>query len=291
MKATLHGRNAVITGGSQGLGAAIARVFLENGARVMITGRETDALQRTASDLARHTDDPSCIATFQGDVGDARQAEVLAAAALASFGSVQILVNNAGIYGPMGSIDSIDPEQWIAAVRTNLFGSVFTARAFLPHMRAQKYGKIVQLSGGGATSPMPRISAYAASKAAVVRFAESLALDVAGDGIDVNALAPGALNTRMLDELIGAGPETIGADAYRRALEQQQNGGASFERAAALALFLASAESDGITGRLLSAVWDPWEDLASRREALAGSDIYTLRRILARDRGLDWGER
>ena len=89
----------------------------------------------------------------------------------------------------------------------NIYGSVLPCRAVLPHFKQQRYGKIVQLSGGGATNPLPRISAYAASKAAVVRFAETLALEVQDDGIDVNAIAPGALNTRMLDEVLAAGPE------------------------------------------------------------------------------------
>jgi NAD(P)-dependent dehydrogenase (short-subunit alcohol dehydrogenase family) len=110
------------------------------------------------------------------------------------------------------------------------------------------------------------------------------------DGIDVNAIAPGALNTRLLDEVLASGPERVGAAFFDRALKQKEEGGAPLTRGADLAVVLASAESDGLTGRLLSAVWDPWERLDDRREALAGSDVYTLRRIVPRDRGFDWDQ-
>jgi NAD(P)-dependent dehydrogenase (short-subunit alcohol dehydrogenase family) len=136
---------------------------------------------------------------------------------------------------------------------------------------------------------MEGLSAYAASKAAVVRLAETLALELASRRVDVNALSPGALNTQMLDEVLAAGPERVGEQRYRQALSQKSGGGAPPERAAELAVWLASPASDGITGKLLSAVWDPWERLAEHRTELA-SDIYTLRRIVPADRGLDWGE-
>jgi NAD(P)-dependent dehydrogenase (short-subunit alcohol dehydrogenase family) len=117
---------------------------------------------------------------------------------------------------------------------------------------------------------------------------ETVAAEVAPHRIDVNAIAPGALNTRMLDEVLAAGPGVVGADFYRKSLQQKERGGAPLEKGAALAVFLASPASDGITGRLLSAVWDPWAGLPARRAELAGSDIYTLRRIVPGDRGKDW---
>jgi NAD(P)-dependent dehydrogenase (short-subunit alcohol dehydrogenase family) len=164
-------------------------------------------------------------------------------------------------------------------------------RAVLPHFKRHGYGKIVQLSGGGATNPLPRISAYAASKAAVVRFVETLAEEVRGEGIDVNAIAPGALNTRLLDEILQAGPEKVGVEFFDRSMRQKTQGGAPLEQGARLAVFLGAAASDGITGKLISAVWDPWEQLAQHRRDLEATDIYTLRRIVPRDRGRDWGDR
>ncbi len=138
---------------------------------------------------------------------------------------------------------------------------------------------------------MPRISAYAASKAAIVRFAETLAEEVRGSGIDVNCMAPGALNTRMLDEILEAGPQKVGQAYYDRCVAQKQSGGAPMERAAELALFLASDAGNGISGKLIAAIWDDWERWPEHVDALRASDAYTLRRITGRDRGLAWGDK
>jgi 3-oxoacyl-[acyl-carrier protein] reductase len=134
------------------------------------------------------------------------------------------------------------------------------------------------------------VTAYAASKAAVVRFAESLALEVKDEGIDVNAIAPGALNTRMMQELLAAGPAAVGSAFFARMKRIADEGGTPLEKGAALAVFLASAASDGITGKLLSAVWDPWHTLPAHLEDLARTDVYTLRRIVPPDRGLRWDQ-
>jgi NAD(P)-dependent dehydrogenase (short-subunit alcohol dehydrogenase family) len=198
------------------------------------------------------------------------------------------LVNAAGILGPKGMLDDIDTAEWVSTIHVNLIGTMLMCRAVLAGFRARSYGKLVNFSGGGATSPRPRFSAYAASKAAIVRFTENLAQELEGTGIFVNAIAPGAVNTRMLDEVLAAGPEKVGSSIFNDAQKQQREGGASPDRAAELCCMLLSHEGDGITGRLISAVWDHWESLPDRKQQLNGTDIYTLRRIVPRDRGLDW---
>src|SRR5262249_41368175 len=139
-------------------------------------------------------------------------------------------------------------------------------------------------------NPLPRVTAYAASKAAIVRFAESLAEDLREHKIDVNALAPGGLNTQMLDQLLAAGPEKVGASLYQRMVKQKAEGGTSPDVGAAAAVWLGSSASDGITGKLLSAIWDPWESLPEHLDDLKG-DVYTLRRIVPADRKMSWGDR
>jgi NAD(P)-dependent dehydrogenase (short-subunit alcohol dehydrogenase family) len=286
----LEGRAALVTGANQGLGLAIARAYVEAGASVFLCARNGAMLERARAEVEALASDGQRVLAAPADVSRPHDVDALARAALAAFPGLQVLVNNAGVYGPKGLIEHVDWDAWVEAVAINVFGSVLTCRALLPHLKRQRYGKIVQLSGGGATNPLPRLSAYAASKAAIVRFAETLAEEVREDGIDVNAIAPGALNTRLLDEVLASGPERVGAAFFDRALKQKEEGGAPLTRGADLAVFLASAESDGLTGRLLSAVWDPWERLDDRREALAGSDVYTLRRIVPRDRGFDWDQ-
>ena len=290
MTGTLGGRAAIITGANQGLGLAIARAYVSAGANLFLCARDARKLAAAVDGLRGSAVSEQTIIGEAADVSQPADVERVVGHAKEAFGSVQILVNNAGIYGPLGRIQDIEWSDWVRAIEINLLGSVLMCRAVLPQFRANHYGKIVQLSGGGATNPLPRISAYAASKAAIVRFAETLAEEVRDDHIDVNSIAPGALNTRLLDEVIEAGPERVGESFYARAVKQKEEGGAPVERGAALAVFLASAASDGITGRLLSAMWDPWEELPSHRDDL-NSDIYTLRRIVPKDRGLPWGDR
>jgi NAD(P)-dependent dehydrogenase (short-subunit alcohol dehydrogenase family) len=283
----LEGRTAIITGANQGLGLEIARAYVAAGADVLICARDAVKLDEARTELQHSGRN---VIAEAADVSRVDDVERVVARALREFGNVQILVNNAGVYGPLGRIDETDWLEWARAVEINLYGSVLIARALLPHMRANRYGKIVQISGGGATNPLPRISSYAASKAAVVRFAETLAEEVRGEGIDVNSIAPGALNTRLLDEALEAGPEKVGEAFYARLIRQKEQGGAPLERGAALAVFLASHESDGISGKLLSAVWDPWETLPEHADELS-TDIYTLRRIVPKDRGMTWGDK
>lgn len=289
MTAVLAGRAAIVTGGSHGLGLEIARAFVTAGARVVVCARDTEALDRARADLESVAAHADAVATIAADVSDPESVERLVAFAVERFSQIHVLVNNAGVYGPKGLVEEVSWDEWEHAVRVNLFGSVLCSRAVLPHFRANGYGKIVQLSGGGATSPLPRLSAYAASKAAVVRFAETLAEELRGTGTDVNAVAPGALNTRLLDEVLDAGPDRVGESFYERALEQRSAGGTPLDLPARLVVFLASAASDGITGKLISAPWDPWAEFPGHIEDLRTSDVYTLRRIVPADRGLSWG--
>jgi NAD(P)-dependent dehydrogenase (short-subunit alcohol dehydrogenase family) len=287
----LDGRAAIITGASQGLGVAIARAYVAAGASVVLCARDGAELESRRQELGRIAASGQTILALPADVSSPSDVQRVVDHATAALPHLDILVNNAGIHGPVGLVEETDWDGWVQTMAINLYGSVLMCRALLPHLKARRSGKILQLSGGGATKAMPHASAYAASKAAVVRFAETLAEEVRGDGIDVNAIAPGALNTRMLDAVLDAGPERAGDAFYRRAIKQKEQGGESLDKGAALAVFLASRASDGITGRLISAIWDPWETLAERREELMRTDVYTLRRIVPSERGLTWPER
>jgi NAD(P)-dependent dehydrogenase (short-subunit alcohol dehydrogenase family) len=290
MSISLTGRTAIITGANQGLGAAIARAYVQAGANLMLCARNDSKLAEVSAELRDLCNTGQRIEAMRADVSKRDDVTRLVSAALTAFPQVHILVNNAGVYGPKGPIDDLDWDEWLQAVEVNLFGSILIARELLPHFRAHHYGKIIQLSGGGATSPLPFISAYAASKAGIVRFMETLAEEIKPVGVDVNSIAPGALNTRLLDEVLEAGPGKVGKSFYERALKQKNDGGASLERGAELAVFLASSASDGLTGKLISAVWDPWEHFTEHMDDLKRTDIYTLRRILPKDRGCSWGE-
>ncbi|MCC7124482.1 MAG: SDR family oxidoreductase [Acidobacteria bacterium] len=291
MSLPLYARSALITGASQGLGLAIARAYVRAGASVTLCARDEAMLERARDEVASLAGPEQTVHAMRADVSNADDVSRLVTTAVERLGGLHVLVNNAGVYGPMGSLDAIDWAEWTRAMAINIDGSALPMRAVLPHFRKQRYGKIVQLSGGGATNPLPRIVAYAAAKAAIVRLAECVAVDVKDDGIDVNCIAPGALNTRMMDQLLEAGAATVGEGFYARMKTLAEGGTTPLEIGAALAVYLGSPESDGITGRLISAPWDPWERLQTHRDDLDGSDIYTLRRIVPKDRGKTWGDR
>lgn len=285
----LDGKVAIVTGANQGLGLEIARSYVREGASVVACARNGERLREAFSEPELRSVDGRRTLTLEADVSREGDVAAVVDAALNAFGRVDVLVNNAGIYGPKGPIEEVVWSEWVRTIEINLFGSVLMCRTVLPRFKAQRYGKIVQLSGGGATNPLPRISAYAASKAAVIRFVETLAEEVREHNIDVNAIAPGALNTSMLDEVLAAGPDKVGQSFYEKALKQHQSGGTSLKAGAELAVFLGSADSDGLTGKLISAVWDPWARLGEHLAELRSTDIYTLRRIVPGDRGRDWG--
>ena len=285
----LKGLNALITGASQGLGRAIAEQFLREGAHVALCARNTTELNSTREELARLAPSQTVLAR-PCDVSVESQVNDLAAFALRELGSLQILVLNAGIYGPMGPTESVDLAEWRRAIDINLYGVLLPCRALIPHFKQAGRGKIVVLSGGGATNPLPNISAYAASKAAAVRLMETLAEELRPHRVDVNAIAPGALATRLVDEVLAAGPDKVGPAFFAKNKQWKEKGATPLSLGAGLAVYLASAESDGLTGKLLSAQWDPWARLHEHREDLAGSDIYCLRRIVPGDRGKKWGQ-
>jgi NAD(P)-dependent dehydrogenase (short-subunit alcohol dehydrogenase family) len=281
-------RNALITGGSQGLGKAISEAYVREGANMVICARDERQLDQTREELQKLAAPGQKVLARRCDVSNEAEVNELVRYALSELGSLQVLVNNAGVYGPMGPTESVPLEEWKRAIDINLYGVLLPCRAVIPHFKQKAGGKIVVLSGGGATNPLPNISSYAASKAAVVRLMETFAEELRAFNVDVNAIAPGALATRLVDEVLAAGPEKVGQAFYEKNKKWKAEGATPLSYGANLAVYLASSESDGITGKLISAQWDPWAKLHDHREVLAKSDIYCLRRIVPEDRGQKW---
>jgi NAD(P)-dependent dehydrogenase (short-subunit alcohol dehydrogenase family) len=284
----LQGRNALITGGSQGLGEAIAEQFVREGANVVICARDASKLSATRERLQKLAGAGQKVLARSCDISSEKEVSELVAFALKELGSLQVLVNNAGVYGPMGPTETVSLSEWKRAIDINLLGVLLPCRAVIPHFKKNGAGKIIVLSGGGATNPLPNISSYAASKAAAVRLMETLAEELRAFKVDVNAIAPGALATRLVDEVLAAGPEKVGQAFYEKNKKWKAEGATPLSLGANLAVYLASSESDGITGKLISAQWDPWAKLHEHREELAKSDIYCLRRIVPEERGKKW---
>lgn len=278
--------NVIITGGTQGLGVSITEKFLSEGANVSICGRDDKQLTNCIQNLK--TKYSSKIIGFQCDVSKEEEIINFIDKSINEFKQIDVIILNAGIYGPMGPIESIDLNQFKYALEVNFYGIVLPCKYIIPHFKKNKIGKIIIVSGGGATSPMPYITGYASSKAASIRFMESISIELKEFNIDVNAIAPGAMATRMNDEVIKAGPNLVGRDFYEKNLKWKNGESTSLELGSDLIWFLSNKESNGITGKLISARWDNWKNLPNHLNELQSSDIYCLRRIVPEDRNKKW---
>jgi len=281
--AKLKDKKAVIFGGSRGIGKAIAEAYLKEGAEVFLVARNAAELAQTQEELASR----GIVNTAAADVSSEEDVKHVAEQIGKLWGTVDVLVNAAGIYGPIGPLAEIDPAEWKKTLDINLFGTFLATRAFIPLMRVRG-GSVINFVGGG-EGAYPNFSAYASSKGGVGRFTETAAAELAPQKIRVNAIAPGAVNTAFLDELLAAGPEKTGKETYEKSMKQKESGGVSPEKAAALCVFLASDASMGLSGKTLSAVWDPYNDFPKHMKDIMSSDVYTSRRIRPEDRGFDWG--
>ena len=211
------------------------------------------------------------------DISSAKEVNTLYKEFRESGLTLHALINAAGVQPPIGAFEQLDPEDWDRNLSINLSGTVNMIRGALPFFKSSEGGKIINFSGGGATSSRPNFSAYAVSKTAVVRLTEILAEELSEYKIDVNAVAPGAINTGMLDEIIEAGARA--GDEHERARKRKSEGGDPIERIVDLCRFLISSESNGITGKLLSAIWDDYKSTAFLKRLKEDPDFCTLRRI------------
>lgn len=285
----MNAKFALITGASRGLGEFLAHRFWLAGFNLCLVARSEAVLEKVALSLPERNEQQVIRLIF--DLGDPALVEELATKVKATLPRLDVLVNNAAIHGPMGPLWENDFSMWRQAIQVNLLAPAALCRAFVPWMREIGGGSIINLSGGGATGPRANFSAYATAKAGLVRFSETLAEEARLSGIRVNCIAPGAMKTAMLGEVLEQGAGAAGEKEFTVANKIFREGGASMDRVADLALFLASESSKGITGKLISAVWDDWEHWPDHLDELSSSDIYTLRRIAGRDRGFEWGDK
>lgn len=274
----------VITGTSSGIGAALACRFSQSGHEVWGLARRSQ--ERLAALCAQH---PHVLHWSRCDVSDWNSVHASAQEVARTWPVIDALICCAAMQGPVGPAMSLDAAQWMENIATNLHGTFFCIRAYFDLLRHNtRRAKVVCFSGGGSTSPRPNFTPYAVSKAGVVRMVENLAHEWKETPIDINAIAPGAVDTAMTDQVIALGPERAGAKEYNAAVEQKKRGGTPAEKYIGLTEFLVSPQSDGISGRLLSAVWDSWPQLPGHVSELQSTDLYTLRRVTPRSPDKPW---
>ena len=272
----LDGQIAVITGSGRGIGRAIALAYAREGAKLALAARSVTELQETVSAVSELGAEAIAVRT---DVTSQEDTERLAHRVVERFGRIDVLVNNAGNSGPVGPLHVNDIADWVNTINVNLTGTFLVCRAVIPVMLERSGGKIINLSGAGATNAWSNMSAYCSSKAAVVRLTEVLAQELDGKGITVNALGPGSVHTSMWDKMTEQAAQA-GADfIHQLGLRVTSGGGASIDECAELAVWLASSESGELTGRLISASTDDFRGLPLRIAEIMAGDAYTLRRV------------
>lgn len=277
--------NIVVTGSSTGIGRALAERLLARGHHVWGLAR---------SDQSAFAAPQPNFRCSRCDVADYPAVAAAASAVAATWPHLDALVCAAGLQGEIAPALTADPANWSATVRANLDGTYFALRAFAPLLTqpspTASRKKIICFSGGGATKARAHFSAYGVAKTAIVRLVETIADESRDQPLDINALAPGAIHTRLTDEVLALGPTVVGAAEFAAAQKQAAAppavAAATLARALDCVEWLLSPASDGLTGRLLSAPWDPWPTLGGHRATLAASDVYTLRRIVPEERGL-----
>ena len=269
---TVKGKSVLITGAGRGIGKRLALGFAAEGALVGLLARSQAEL-----DLAKLEIEQAGGKALRLRA-DVREPDELAHAVermQSNFGGLDVLIAAAAVQGPIGPFLSSKPKAWNETVEINLIGVANACRVALPPMIEKRSGKIILISGGGAASARPNFTAYAASKAAVVRFGENLAAEVGDHNIQVNIIAPGAVYSTMTDEILRAGEDKAGRKETEEAEQVRITGGVPAEKQIALALFLASQRSNHISGKLIH-VNDDWKRFEQENMK---SELYTLRRV------------
>ena len=269
----LDGRVALITGGGRGIGQAIARAYAAEGAKLALAARTDGELQETAAGIREQYN--ADVITVLTDVTDRAQVENAVAQTLHRYGVIDVMVNNAGNTGQIGPLWTLDPDRWANTIAVHVLGTYYGCRAAIPPMLERGGGRIVNMSGVGG----PNDTSYDAAKTAIVNLTENLSVELAGTGITVNAISPGSIHTRMWEEVRDMAYEAGDMEMYEKGVQVTSGGGASIERAAQLAVMLGSDQCGNLSGRLIRAALDTFEDIPANVEAIMASDAYLLRRV------------
>ena len=269
----LQGRVALITGGGRGIGRAIARAYAAEGATLALAARTDAELQATAEEI--RAEFGSKVTTVVTDVRYREQVENAVSHTVNNLGPIDVVVNNAGNTGEIGPLWKLDPERWANVISVHVLGTYYGCRAVIPGMLERGRGRIVNMSGVGG----PNDTSYDAAKTAIVNMTENLSVELAGTGITVNAISPGSIHTRMWEEVRDMALAAGDMEMYEKGVQVTSGGGASIERAAHLAVLLGSDDCGNLSGRLIRAALDTFEDIPTRVDEIMASDALLLRRV------------
>ncbi|HTP09703.1 MAG TPA: SDR family oxidoreductase [Anaerolineae bacterium] len=266
---------ALITGGGRGLGLAFAQALAQAGATVVIVARSESQLQNAAASIEQAG---SRALAFAADVTDRVALERVVAEVERQLGYIDILVNSAGVLRAFGPVAEVDPDDWWREIEVNVRGTFLATRAVLPGMLARRQGRIINMASVAGLQALPAGSAYCLSKAAVIRFTESLALDHSEQGIQAFAIHPGNVRTAMLNYVAESDEVKQRAPIIQRWVQEMYQAGndTPIDRSVELMLFLTSGKADALSGRYLDVDVD-LDVVLQQIETIQRDDWYTLR--------------
>ena len=266
----LDGQVALVTGAGRGIGRAIALALGDAGAAVAVCARSGDDVTGVAGEIA---DRRGHALAIRCDVTDRQEVQSMVAAVQETLGPVDLLVNNAGQFGPVGPLAAADPDEWWQALEVNLRGPLYCARAVLPGMLARGHGRIVNVSSGVGLAAIPMLSAYVVSKTALYRLSENLAAETRGHGVMVFAIDPGLVRTAISESALSCGEPSV-EQWFTDAFAGQKD--VSAGSAATLVAYLASGAADVLSGRNIDISRDVAQ-MVARAAEIEEHDLYVLR--------------
>lgn len=265
----------LVAGASAGIGAALVRALAADGHHVYACARRLDRLRAV-------TEDDRLAHSTRCDVSQEADVSALVGWLRAHTDALDATIQCAGAFGPIGAFETTDSTAWLATLRANVFGTYLLAKHTLPLLERGRRPRILTFSGGGAFGTFPNYSAYATSKAAVVRLTECLADELSGRGVAVNAVAPGMVATEIHQATLEAGAARAGDAHFERTRAVlESGGGVAMSVPVDCVRFLLSEAADGLTGKTIAANFDPWREdrFRAHLKDIAASDVYTMRRI------------
>ncbi len=267
----LDGQVAIVTGGGRGIGKAIAMGLAKAGSSVAVIARSADQLAETVRQI---TQLGSRAISVTADVTDAAAVERMVREIESSLGPVDLLVNNAGLAGPIGPTWETDTDDWWRCLEVNLRGPMLCSRAVLPGMIARVGGRIVNVASGAGTFAIPYLGAYVTSKTALIRFTEIVALEAGQHGVKVFAIEPGTVRTAMAEHALESEEGQRWLPWFAEVFQRGEDVPPS--HVADLVVMLASGCADALSGRFFT-IKDDVVGLAERARSEGLGDLQTLR--------------
>jgi len=276
-------KTVLITGATGVIGSYLAEHFSRAGYQLILTGRSEEKLDALSKKINGD------VLVYSADITEPKDVKKFLDFVRQKVECLDVLIPAAGVYGEIGTLEQCDLKKWEEAFRVNVFGSMCMVKYALPLLKKSKSASIIFFAGGG-EGALPNFSAYASSKGAVIRLAETLAEELKDDNIRVNTIYPGAINSGFVANIISAGKERSGEKMYQKAMNQINGKEETVtpDKAGELCLFLASEKAAGITGKIFAARYDDLEKIQKYKNDIMNSDIYTSRRIKPNHLGYDW---